>query len=564
MSTAHGDAENAKRELARLTAPNVLGFHTHFEITEIFAIQGTNTVPVNIFSILVAEERTAPQNQHPIYLSKKLISLKTLKGWKFGITQYIRPITELAEAFDIFYQTGKWSLSGKELNIGPIFQAPTQFVPPNSTLESPWNNVLKNNFWSGSYIIEWVDPQKNIIQPFIDEPPRLQELSDAIQQYLPIKIASLSDRIGNILVQIPVTILISNFARSNINNDSIINIKWHPKSVPRPLRASCEIQFDNNISGYASADIYGSETSLPIAKGQGLQRGTLWDDQHQVILAATGSTGFINSAAFNMYISDPEPRCFSLKDKNGNEENIRIGTSTSRHSLVRSPDINQGEDWTSKRIYREETTKLARERRFVQYRPKPDSKEDEHNRALQDVRLLINNYGQKGAWLWDPYLSAEDILRTLFFCSHNGADLRALTAGSEPPSGLRIKPTFNSLIKHFREWIRAFFPYNSPPDPTYIEKQCAIFDSAKSNFHGLRLEYRVKTGQAGWAFHDRFLIFPDTEEGALAWSLGTSVNSVGKQHHILQKVDDGQLVMDAFNELWHQLDQPEHLVWKIA
>jgi hypothetical protein len=48
----------------------------------------------------------------------------------------------------------------------------------------------------------------------------------------------------------------------------------------------------------------------------------------------------------------------------------------------------------------------------------------------------------------------------------------------------------------------------------------------------------------------------------LVWSLGTSVNSFGKQHHILQKVPDGQLIADAFEDLWRELDQAQHLIWK--
>jgi hypothetical protein len=80
----------------------------------------------------------------------------------------------------------------------------------------------------------------------------------------------------------------------------------------------------------------------------------------------------------------------------------------------------------------------------------------------------------------------------------------------------------------------------------------------------LRLEYRIRTESAGWPFHDRFLIFPgEPGAGARAWSLGTSVNGVGKRHHILQQVDDGQLVMDAFNRLWDELDQAEHLIWRV-
>ena len=100
------------------------------------------------------------------------------------------------------------------------------------------------------------------------------------------------------------------------------------------------------------------------------------------------------------------------------------------------------------------------------------------------------------------------------------------------------------------------------PRASFAERQRTVFKTAQNNMKGLRLEYRVKTGTAGWNFHDRFLIFPKTDSGALAWSLGSSINSLGKRHHILQRVDDGQLVKDAFIELWDQLDKPEHLVWK--
>jgi hypothetical protein len=78
----------------------------------------------------------------------------------------------------------------------------------------------------------------------------------------------------------------------------------------------------------------------------------------------------------------------------------------------------------------------------------------------------------------------------------------------------------------------------------------------------LKLEFRTRTGDVGWAFHDRFLIFPITGRAALAWSLGTSVNSLGKQHHILQQAGDGQRIMDAFLDLWNELDGADYQIWK--
>lgn len=528
MSDDDTNAVRTIAEMVRLTASGVLGFYSHYEATEIFAVRDDDPAPLNIFSIFVAEDREVLEVSDPVLLGER-IKLKLLPGWTFGIKQYICPISELNHAFEGLGNANIWNPSGKQLHIGRLISAPTQFVPPDSTTQAPWNKVLKNNFWSGSHVIEWVDTAKTVLQPFFDNPPLLQELSVAIQKSVPIGLASLSDRLGNVVVQLPVTALIGTFAKNRVTGDAIVSVKWHPKATPRPLRASCELQFDNIITGYVSANIEGSEISLPMAAGQGMQRGILWDDQHQVILAATGSTGFITTIAWNMHISDPEPRVFTIKDKSGDEKQIRIGLSNTVANVVKAPVPDRGEDWTRRRIYREEAAELAAARRFVQYKPMPGQQDAEHEKALNDIRLLLAQHGKYGAWLWDPYLSAGDVLCTLFYCPHKDSSLRALTEG---------------ILGSF------------------AEDQRAIFHSANSNFRNLCLEYRMKVGPAGWKFHDRFLIFPNAEGGALAWSLGTSVNSLGRQHHILQQVDDGQLVMDAFNELWNQLDQPQHLVWK--
>jgi hypothetical protein len=187
-----------------------------------------------------------------------------------------------------------------------------------------------------------------------------------------------------------------------------------------------------------------------------------------------------------------------------------------------------------------------------------------HETALEDIRRLINRHGQHGAWLWDPYLSAHDVLKTLFYCTHSSADLRALTAAKEPLPSVRTKPTFKSLIRHAVAVLRAKIPRLRPPSPpSYADRQRQELAAAESNNLGLLFEYRMKAGQDGWPFHDRFLIFPKEDGSALAWSLGISVNQVGRAHHILQRVDDGRRIMDAFLDLWNELAKPEHLIWKI-
>ena len=82
------------------------------------------------------------------------------------------------------------------------------------------------------------------------------------------------------------------------------------------------------------------------------------------------------------------------------------------------------------------------------------------------------------------------------------------------------------------------------------------------NRMGLKLDFRLRRKGAGWKFHDRFLIFPQVSGPALAWSLGTSVNSLGASHHILQKVGNGELVQNAFLSLWDRLEAEHYKVWR--
>jgi len=550
MSAARPNILPAITEIARLSAPGVTGFYTHFEAVEVFAISHPKAGPFNIFSIIVVEERPPGTENQSDYIGDR-IKLKSFDGWMFGIRRSLRPLADLTKSLNDYATTGKWCLSDK-LGVGPLTPVPAQFVPPDSTTSAAWNHVLKNNFWNGSYLVEFADPAKSQLSAFFDDPPKLQALSCAISERIPIGLAALSDRLGNIVVQFPITAMIASLSRNRITGEATFEIAWHPQATPRPLRAACEMHHDNIISGYAEAAIISPTTVLPVQNGAGTQRSVIWDDSHGVILSATGNTNFITQIGMNMMVGDPEPRVFVHSSADGKPVNIRISLSSSGTETVVGPVTDQRlEEWTRKRIYRDEALRFAQSRLFVQYRPK--NGRDEHDKALNDVRLLLNQHGRKGAWLWDPYLTAEDIVKTLFYSRHSGAPLRALTAGLATP-GVRVE---RRQPDHLQD--------TSGPDQaklSFAESQRADFEAAQSNLRGLRLEFRTKVGQAGWPFHDRFLIFPDTNEGPLAWSLGTSVNSLGKQHHILQRVDNGQLVADAFNELWDALDQPEHLVWR--
>jgi hypothetical protein len=98
MPNNDADFDRIKAEMVRLTAPDVLGFYTHFEATGIFAVRDGEHAPLNVLCIMVAEERAGAAETRPDYLGSR-IRLKSLKGWMFGIRRFILPISELEQAF---------------------------------------------------------------------------------------------------------------------------------------------------------------------------------------------------------------------------------------------------------------------------------------------------------------------------------------------------------------------------------------------------------------------------------------------------------------------------------
>jgi hypothetical protein len=546
VTSSKWDFQRALRELERLIAPEVLGFYTHFEATVIFGFPPGQREPVNVFTILVAEERPSDATEEPHYLNdERRIVLKSLKDWSFGVQRYLKPIAELVPAFDVLRETKAWRASGHALRVGDLNAIPTQFVAPDFASGVPWNRVLKNNFWNGSHVFEWADSEKTVLKPFFDYPPVLQELSQAVRAHVPVALGSLSDRLGNVVVQLPVTVLMSKFGQMRESGDFTVSVAWNPKASPRSLRATCALDFDDAISGFNSRMVEDDLTLLPMQDGPGLHRAVLWDDENRVLLAASGAMSFIRSVALNLHVMDPEPRIFSVPDGTGGKTDFRVALMPHPiKNIVGDTSPNPAGEWRQFRMYREETIRLAEQRRFVQYRPISGQQPAMHERAIADLRFLINRHGAEGAWLWDPYLSAMDVIKTLFHCCYDGSDLRALSGGETPPP----------------ETAPADEPVSPPV--SFTAEQRAVFDRIDSNWRGLCLQFRVRVGSTGWPFHDRFLIFPAADRGAQAWSLGTSVNALGKQHHILQRVDDGQRIRDAFEDLWNLLDKPEHLVWR--
>jgi hypothetical protein len=552
---------NQLSEFERLSAEGRIGFYKRFEVTEILGFPNAAGAPVNVFSLLVGEDRPANTDAAPVtWLNgKKRIHIPGT-DWNFGIARYEITPQALSVAIKRYADTGTWNPAGATLPVESLLPTPPLFIPADSYQPHPWNRVLKNNFWGGSYLLEMANATKASTEILLAEPTLLKALAAAVLPFVPIAIDGLSDRLGNVVIQLPVTAVFSTVHNSG-NGAYQLETRWHPKSTPRPLRVSCEVVNDTVLTAYAAAPVEIPHTHLPMRDPQGSAlRYVVWDDVDRVIVAASAPLYFVHGINLSVSVAGTAAvREFFAPEDDDSLKPQKLEVQGSEHrSFVGKVSGPPNGDWTDQRIYRASALATRESREFIQYGAGTDGR-SEHARALSDIRWLIGKWGQHGAWLWDPYLTADDVLKTLFFCSYSGADLRALSAGKGIPPQQRTLPP-PSCLAQLMQWRRK--PEPAPSVPSWSDIQAARFDQAKGNLAGVKLEFRVRRGQHGWPFHDRFLIFPQPKAPAKAWSLGTSLNSLGRQHHILQHVSDGQLVMDAFLELWQSLAEPEHLVWK--
>lgn len=534
------EASHYINSIFELLEPNVIGFYNQFEIITIFALpkRSGNLEPFNVLTIVVAQEEPTEKLQKQFFLNPKPLKIPGLKNFSFGITKYSLKLEETKALLMTLAQDKVWAANQEDLLFSNSLDLiPRIFVPPDATEVVPLNHILKNNFWSGSHVFEWFDTTKDNFKVFFDQPDMLQQLSEQIQRFIPIKLASLSDRLGNLIVQLPVAITMMDLNYTKQGNALTLKIAWHPKASTqsKKLVFNCIRLNDKTCQDFYSCQVEANEVTIPMLHERGVHRYYLWDDDRKILLAASAKSSFLYEVTMNSAMIEHEPRSFYIKKSSTERERIRISINTNQSfnvSANRDESKISNWTWTSQRLYEHEKADLLRQKKLIQYGG------NQSDKAYSDLIELIRCYGQESIYLWDPYLAPQDILRTLFYCPYSNSNLKAIT-------GLELPPNTDRQTK-----IEVMRSYGQE------------LDASCENKFGLNLEFRTKFEQYGWSFHDRFLIFPKTRIGPRAWSLGTSVNSLGKAHHIFQEVSDGRLIADAFESLWAALDHQECLVWK--
>ena len=399
-------------------------------------------------------------------------------------------------------------------------------------MKIPLNRVLKNNFLNGSYVLEFFDTQKSFFAQLSKSHKTL--LAEKLAEYLPIDLFTIADRVGNILFQFPSLNVRYRYQVWDEETAFHHLLTLDPR-IPdvSHILVTSEVMQDENIVGRSDflCDGWQVEKTLPAGDASRLCRTTIVDLQTNLVLSSQ-STSLMREMTHFLHLSDPfsEPRTIWDPDKKRctkiqitSQETIHVGPN---HVLLRDTPIKN-------RQYFEKIKTLEKRLEFCQYNL------GDRSRALADLRTLMNQGHDGMVYLWDPYLSVDDLLETWYYTTVFGIPLRAITSQKAAQTPNHEKEEVSAWIQAQRQRIQS-----------------------RSNNHGISLELRCQWGDHGHSFHDRFLMIVRKHKTPEVWSLGTSVNSIGTSHHILQKVSHPQMVVDAFETLWGLLSAEECLVWK--
>lgn len=484
--------------------------------------------PFLIFTLVVFE-KTRQKNIEE-FLTQNLQKIKGIENISWGINRRIIDIESVNNFYNSLIENIYSIESSSKIKIGHLKLLPEQYVQANNDFISPqMNYVLKNNFYNGSYIVEFFDEEKVNNKFLLNDPVLLNNFSEQISQILPLRIANLSDRLGNIIFQFPINFFrlkYSSIKKENPRRYAGIKIEIFSQVDNLNLQ-DFEVKIfeenDNIITRQKTASIQNQVTEIPMDDCFGTNLEIR--DIKTSLLLYKNKFSIMKHMGFNLGFGDQQKRIFEL---NGKFQEIEVVHNVN-HSNYGKNVKKEFIDWIQDRRYENELQELEQEKYFIQY----FGYKGEDIKALEDIRYLIDKYSERGVYVWDPYLSAEDIKKTLYFCKNASVPLKAITG-------------FSSVNENSKEQVK-----------TNIQSE---LDKDNKQFLFMNLEVRGKFGSHGYDFHDRFLIFP--LENPKVWSLGISINQLGKSHHILQKIKNARHVLNAFNQLWDALNHKDCLIWK--
>ena len=188
------------REYDELISCKSLGNYNCCEMISVFLWNRKERSAANIYTIFSFEERAAVEETSENVGSFKQITDK----YSVGVQKKVFEVSKVRSIFEKLCTGRKKQvidIGDGDLQVGHLEAVPKVFIQQDSTLEKVVNKVLKNNFRNGSYIIDFFDIDKTVLNIWTTQD--FKKLTDIIYDKIPIDLFSLSDRMGNFVFQFP-------------------------------------------------------------------------------------------------------------------------------------------------------------------------------------------------------------------------------------------------------------------------------------------------------------------------------------------------------------------------
>lgn len=537
----------ARQDFVKFTS-GALGAYNSCIITEIFAVNKKEKSDIKLIYTLAIFTTDTVNLKEKIINKGTTIAVQKIPNYVFGIKEYSLDIQSAKQLFDDLLEKNTWGNIPCDLNIcGSKF---VQVAPNN---EIVLNNVLRNNFFNGSYIQEFFDFKKTFFKTFLEDQTLLNELSSQIYNFRSIDIAAVPDRLGNIIFQFPA-------CKSYFDIHALKNGNIQVDMEPFTPNLVAIITNDNDdygvIDHYYLKQLDDKNNVVPSGELDKIAQ-IVYDSTNDVIIHSVSNTYFIKSINVGMHLIGGHAsaiRKFKNIDSGPNNTEsgqiVSLAINRPADNIVKIGDEYKPDyviaNWIKKREYRASLINLMEDYKFRQFF------DGEREEALTFIRNIINKYGQQEIYIWDPYCTTIDICNTAFYANH----LTSIKIIADYHSLRKLESEDKCKSKNDKKEQKSKF------DQWKNEQVQQFNDITQGAEQFLKIKYKVRFN-CGFTFHDRFIVCRDQHGSYHAWQLGTSINQVGGHHHIISQLADPKNILDAFNDLWDQLFEKDCLVWQI-
>lgn len=534
-------------ELNLLTSAGNLGDYCFCEVLHIFLLEKGSKKAYNYFTHINFSEKY--KDIHDI-TKVTSVPISICNNYQLGIIKYSMDVKDFKTTYVSASETNHWNYKDIDIVLDDVFSTKKKFIRDNDPtggkyhLNIPMEWELYGSNCSGNYYVHELYSKKTFLNIILNE-KIIRKIQIKIKEHkigLKLELDNLSDRIGNVICKFNVEILIVTPIKLGYLRG--IEYDLQLKYAHRQER-NYTLQIAQEHDGLIYENIVNSNFNLgkiEIEPNQCINTVSVIDNTTNLIIFSQildysfYSDYFAQISRTTNVFQITEPRHLVVK---GQDQFVNLNAQEMFGELIFFIESKNANDRQQK-IYE---NKLKTHKYLISYY------QNEHLKALSDIIEILNCrdliWDLQEVWVIDPYLSADDIINAILFCPKKNIVVKCLCAFQVLHDNTETKQK-----------------YNADTYPNFKKTSLNELSETLQYNKDLKLEYRSIYSGRGIKFHDRYIILKFDLNKTRVWSLGASINSLGKSHSIIQIVNSPEIVYNLFEELWEQTDNDDCIIYK--